>query len=132
MWLATMKEFDYSLDYKNMMFDPNDKRYRINRWNKVLLVRPYTDDICKYLIDLKHQKMQLYHQQEYYSCIIVTKIKKILLVWICVKIFRDVILPEPRRYANHKDIRNTKIYKVLPQEKDALTSPKNQFQLSYL
>ena len=44
-----MKEFDYSLDYKNMMFDPNDKRYRIGRGEQgVLLVRPYTDDICKY------------------------------------------------------------------------------------
>jgi len=44
-----MKEFDYSLDYKNTLFKPNDKRYRIGRGEQgVLLVRPYTDDICKY------------------------------------------------------------------------------------
>ena len=44
-----MKEFDYSLDYKNMMFDANDKRYRIGRGEQgVLLVGIYTDDICKY------------------------------------------------------------------------------------
>ena len=44
-----MKEFDYSIDYKNTLFKPNDTRYRIGRGEQgVLLVRPYTDDICKY------------------------------------------------------------------------------------
>ena len=44
-----MKEFDYNIDYKNIMFTPNDTRYRIGRGEQgVLLVRPYTDDICKY------------------------------------------------------------------------------------
>ena len=44
-----MIEFDYNLDYKNTLFKPNDKRYRIGRGEQgVLLVRPYTDDICKY------------------------------------------------------------------------------------
>ena len=42
-----MKEFDYNIDYKNIMFTPNDTRYRIGRGEQgVLLVRPYTDDIC--------------------------------------------------------------------------------------
>ena len=44
-----MIEFDYNLDYKNTLFEPNDKRYRIGRGEQgVLLVRPYTDNICKY------------------------------------------------------------------------------------
>ena len=44
-----MIEFDYSLDYKNILFQPNDRRYRIGRGEQgVLLVRPYTDDICKH------------------------------------------------------------------------------------
>ena len=44
-----MIEFDYNLDYKNLLFTPNDKRYRIGRGEQgVLLVRPYTNDICKY------------------------------------------------------------------------------------
>ena len=43
------KEFDYNIDYKNIMFTPNDTRYRIGRGEQgVLLVRPYTDDICKH------------------------------------------------------------------------------------
>ena len=44
-----MLEFDYSIDYKNTLFETNDKRYRICRGGtRVLLVRPYTDDICKH------------------------------------------------------------------------------------
>ena len=44
-----MIEFDYNLDYKNLMFDKNDKRYRIGRGEQgVLLVRPYTDVICRH------------------------------------------------------------------------------------
>ena len=47
--LRPMKEFDYNIDYKNIMFTPNDTRYRIGRGEQgVLLVRPYTDDICKH------------------------------------------------------------------------------------
>ena len=45
-----MKEFDYNLDYKNLLFEKNDKRYRIGRGEQgVLLVRPYKNDICKHL-----------------------------------------------------------------------------------
>ena len=43
-----MLEFNYDIDYKNTLFVPNDYRYRIGRGEQgVLLVRPYTDDICK-------------------------------------------------------------------------------------
>ena len=36
-----MIEFDYKLDYKNILFEPNDPRYRIGRGEQgVLLVRP--------------------------------------------------------------------------------------------
>ena len=38
---SCMKEFDYNIDYKNIMFTPNDIRYRIGRGEQgVLLVRP--------------------------------------------------------------------------------------------
>ena len=44
-----MLEFDYKLDYKNILFRPNDRRYRIGRGEQgVLLVRPYTDVICRH------------------------------------------------------------------------------------
>ena len=44
-----MKEFDYELDYKRLDFtdEKTRKLYRIGRGEQgVLLVRPYTDDIC--------------------------------------------------------------------------------------
>ena len=44
-----MKEFDYDLDYKSLDFtDPETRKlYRIGRGEQgVLLVRPYTNDIC--------------------------------------------------------------------------------------
>ena len=44
-----MKEFDYDLDYKKLDFTDEETRklYRIGRGEQgVLLVRPYTNDIC--------------------------------------------------------------------------------------
>ena len=44
-----MKEFDYGLDYKTLDFTDKETRklYRIGRGEQgVLLVRPYTNDIC--------------------------------------------------------------------------------------
>ena len=46
-----MKEFDYKLDYKKLDFTDKEvrKMYRIGRGEQgVLLVRPYTDDICQF------------------------------------------------------------------------------------
>ena len=44
-----MKEFNYELDYKSLDFTDAETRklYRIGRGEQgVLLVRPYTNDIC--------------------------------------------------------------------------------------
>ena len=46
-----MIEFDYKLDYKQLDFTDKKVRklYRIGRGEQgVLLVRPYTNEICKY------------------------------------------------------------------------------------
>ena len=46
-----MVEFDYKLDFKKLDFTDFETRklYRIGRGEQgVLLVRPYTDKICKY------------------------------------------------------------------------------------
>ena len=46
-----MKEFDYGLDYKKLDFTNQETRklYRIGRGEQgVLLVRPYTNDICSH------------------------------------------------------------------------------------
>ena len=82
-----MIEFDYSLDYKNTLFEPNDPRYRIGRGERgVLLVRPYTDDICKHW-RLEHQESQRKVQRQSIVCTMTTKTNLILSVWICVVSF---------------------------------------------
>ena len=46
-----MKEFDYDLPYEDLDFTDPEVRplYRIGRGEQgVLIVRPYTNDICKY------------------------------------------------------------------------------------
>ena len=64
-----MIEFDYKLDYKNILFRPNDRRYRIGRGEQgVLLVRPYTDVICKHW-RFKTLKRPKYHHKKYLICI---------------------------------------------------------------
>ena len=97
-----MIEFDYKLDYKNILFEPNDPRYRIGRGEQgVLLVRPYTNDICK------HWKFKA----------------PFVGMDMCRK-FLEMGFTRARRYANHKDGKKYKDGKILPQEKDALTSQK--------
>ena len=74
-----MIEFDYDLDYKNLDFKPNDTRYRIGRGEQgVLLVRPYTDDICIYW-KFRTLKIGLKNlQDKYITCIYIIKKKKTL------------------------------------------------------
>ena len=84
-----MKEFDYKLDYKKLDFTDKEtrKQYRIGRGEQgVLLVRPYTNDICKYW-SLKNQLLQKSQHKRYMKCMLIIDIRMILLVWICVENF---------------------------------------------
>ena len=120
-----MLEFDYNLDYKNTLFKPNDKRYRIGRGEQgVLLVRPYTDDICKYWrfktpADAAISAMKilfLYHQYRDQNDFIGMD--------MCRK-FLEMGFTRARRYANHKDGKKyDENGKIRPQEKDWATSDK--------
>ena len=119
-----MIEFDYNLDYKNLLFTPNDKRYRIGRGEQgVLLVRPYTNDICKYWrfktpYDAAMSSMRilyLYHQYK--------DQEDFVGMDMCRK-FLEMGFTRARRYANHKDGKKYKNGKILPQEPDALYSEK--------
>ena len=120
-----MKEFNYDFDYKNTLFMPNDKRYRIGRGEQgVLLVRPYTNDICKFwrfktpteaaLSSIKI--LYLYHQYK--------DQEDFIGMDMCRK-FLEMGFTRARRYANHKDGKKyDKNGKVRPQEKDWATSDK--------
>jgi len=120
-----MKEFDYSLDYKNTLFRPNDIRYRIGRGEQgVLLVRPYTDVICRHwrFKTLKEAKIS---SQKIFDMYLDYRIQKDFVGMDMCRKFLEMGFTRARRYANHKDGKKYgKDGKVLPQEKDWATSEK--------
>ena len=120
-----MIEFDYKLDYKNILFKPNDKRYRIGRGEQgVLLVRPYTDDICKHW-RFKTPYIAQQSAQKIFDLYLDYRIKKDFVGMDMCRKFLEMGFTRERRYANHKD---GKKYddngNVRPQELDALVSQK--------
>ena len=119
-----MIEFDYSLDYKNTLFKSNDKRYRIGRGEQgVLLVRPYTNDICK------HWRFKTPSEALVSSTIILhiyhtyKDVEDFIGMDMCRK-FLEMGFTRARRYANHNSGRKYKkgTKEVLPQEADNLSS----------
>ena len=120
-----MKEFDYSLDYKNTLFRPNDIRYRIGRGEQgVLLVRPYTDVICKHW-RFKTLKEARISSQKIFDMYLDYRIQKDFVGMDMCRKFLEMGFTRARRYANHKDCKKYgKDGKVLPQEKDWATSEK--------
>ena len=120
-----MKEFDYNIDYKNIMFTPNDIRYRIGRGEQgVLLVRPYTDDICKHWRfktpeEAVVSSIKILHMYHTYK-----GTEDFVGMDMCRK-FLEMGFTRARRYANHKDGKKYDAEgNVKPQEPDALTSLK--------
>ena len=120
-----MKEFDYNIDYKNIMFTPNDRRYRIGRGEQgVLLVRPYTDDICKHWRfktpeEAVVSSIKILHMYHTYK-----GEEDFVGMDMCRK-FLEMGFTRARRYANHKDGKKYDAEgNVKPQEPDALTSLK--------
>ena len=120
-----MIEFDYSLDYKNILFQPNDRRYRIGRGEQgVLLVRPYTVDICKHWrfktpSDALVSSTIILHMYHTYK-----DVEDFVGMDMCRK-FLEMGFTRARRYANHKDGKKyDENRNVKPQEPDALTSDK--------
>ena len=120
-----MKEFDYSLDYKNILFRPNDIRYRIGRGEQgVLLVRPYTDVICRHW-RFKTLKEARISSQKIFDMYLDYRIQKDFVGMDMCRKFLEMGFTRARRYANHKDGKKYgKDGKVLPQEKDWATSEK--------
>ena len=120
-----MVEFDYKLDYKNTLFRPNDRRYRIGRGEQgVLLVRPYTDVICKHW-RFKTLKEAMVSSQKIFDMYLDYRILKDFVGMDMCRKFLEMGFTRARRYANHKDGKKYgKDGKILPQEKDWATSEK--------
>ena len=120
-----MIEFDYNLDYKNTLFEPNDKRYRIGRGEQgVLLIRPYTDDICKYW-KFRTPKIAEESAKTIYKMYLDYKEDSDFVGMDMCRKFLEMGFTRARRYANHKDGKKYDEHgNVKPQEPDALTSNK--------
>ena len=120
-----MIEFDYKLDYKNILFRPNDRRYKIGRGEQgVLLVRPYTEVICRHwrFKTLKEAKVS---SQKIFDMYLDYRILKDFVGMDMCRKFLEMGFTRARRYANHKDGKKYgKDGKILPQEKDWATSEK--------
>ena len=122
-----MKEFDYELDYKSLDFTDTETRklYRIGRGEQgVLLVRPYTNDICAHwrFVDENTARTS---SSTIYKMYCKYRRKKDFIGMDMARKFLEMGFTRSRRYANHN---SGKKYdpsgKVYPQEPDWKTSEK--------
>ena len=120
-----MKEFDYSIDYKNIFFIPNDARYRIGRGEQgVLLVRPYTDVICP-LWRFKTPEIARSSSLLIYCLYRAYRERRDFVGMDMCRKFLEMGFTRARRYANHRDGKKYDAEgNVKPQESDALTCDK--------
>ena len=101
------------------------KLYRIGRGEQgVLLVRPYTNFICRYW-RFKTLKEAIYSSTRIKMLYNYFRAKKDFIGMDMCRKFLEMGFTRARRYANHKDGKKYgKDGKVLPQEKDWATSEK--------
>jgi|TARA_B100000035_G_scaffold61581_1_gene49681 hypothetical protein len=122
-----MKEFDYELDYKALDFtDPEIRKlYRIGRGEQgVLLVRPYTNDICahwRFVDETTARKSSA----KIYSMYLNYKDNRDFIGMDMARKFLEMGFTRARRYANHSSGRKyTEDGRIRPQEADALHNVK--------
>ena len=116
-----MKEFDYDLDYKSLDFTDEETRklYRIGRGEQgVLLVRPYTDDICAHW-RFRTADIAVKSSNKIYAMYLDYRDNKDFIGMDMCRKFLEMGFTRARRYANHHsgqkyDSRG----KVKPQEED--------------
>ena len=121
-----MKEFDYDLDYKSLDFTDEETRklYRIGRGEQgVLLVRPYTNDICSHW-RFKTPQEAVVSSNKIYAMYLDYKDEKDFIGMDMCRKFLEMGFTRARRYANHNSGRKYKkgTKEVLPQEEDHATS----------
>ena len=118
-----MKEFDYDLDYKGLYFTDVETRklYRIGRGEQgVLLVRPYTDDICAHW-RFKTPQIAVESSNHIYGMYLDYRDAKDFIGMDMCRKFLEMGFTRSRRYANHRDGKKYKNGEVLPQEPDHAT-----------
>ena len=121
-----MKEFDYELDYKSIDFslEKNRKLYRIGRGEQgVLLVRPYTNDICTHW-KFRTPEIAVESSNHIFGMYLDYRDQKDFIGMDMCRKFLEMGFTRARRYANHNSGRKYKrgTRDILPQEKDHATS----------
>ena len=122
-----MKEFDYALDYKVLDFTDAETRklYRIGRGEQgVLLVRPYTNDICAHwrFVD---EETAVKSSDAIYKMFCTYRRNKDFIGMDMARKFLEMGFTRARRYANHSSGRKyDSNRKVRPQESDWRTNEK--------
>ena len=119
-----MIEFDYKLDDKKLQFTDKETRklYRIGRGEQgVLLVRPYTDQICKYW-RFKTPTIAKRSAEKIYIMYADYRAKNDFVGMDMCRKFLEMGFTRARRYANHRDgNKYDENGNVKPQEPDAMT-----------
>ena len=107
-----MKEFDYELDYKNIDFkdERNRKLYRIGRGEQgVLLVRPYTNDICAHW-RFKTPEIAVESANHIFGMYLDYKDEEDFIGMDMCRKFLEMGFTRSRRYANHRTGKNCLLY----------------------
>ena len=119
-----MKEFDYELDYKRLDFTDEETRklYRIGRGEQgVLLVRPYTNDICAHW-RFKTPEIAVESANQIYDMFLDYRDEEDFIGMDMCRKFLEMGFTRSRRYANHRDGKKyDKEGNIIPQEKDHAT-----------
>ena len=121
-----MKEFDYDLNYKELDFTDAETRqlYRIGRGEQgVLLVRPYTNDICAHW-RFKTPDEAVKSANKILDMFLDYWLEEDFIGMDMCRKFLEMGFTRARRYANHNSGRKYKkgTKEVLPQEPDHMTS----------
>ena len=124
-----MKEFDYDLDYKSIDFslEENRKLYRIGRGEQgVLLVRPYTNDICAHW-RFVNETVARKSSNKIYAMFCDYKDKQDFIGMDMARKFLEMGFTRSRRYANHPSGKKyAEDGSVRPQSPDALYCEKSK------
>ena len=122
-----MKEFDYELPYEDLDFTDSKVRrlYRIGRGEQgVLLVRPYTNDICAHWRFL-NEEVAIESSNKIYEMFCTYRRNKDFIGMDMARKFLEMGFTRARRYANHSSGRKyDSNRKVRPQESDWRTNEK--------
>ena len=129
-----MKEFDYDLNYKELDFTDEETRklYRIGRGEQgVLLVRPYTNDICAHW-RFKTPKIAMMSAHSIFDMYLDYLEKKDFIGMDMCRKFLEMGFTRSRRYANHHTGKKYDCQSVQKVRRLTSSQIKDNFRMSFV